>query len=182
MFYRVIAAAACVLLLAGCQQAGPALNSTVGVTAPSSLSVKAVDVPFSGVVTGEAEFDFAANPKDCVLGFTTVTTARGTASHLGLTTWISQHCLGEDSTIVDAELVLISANGDEIHATYTGSCTGPEVIGDPVTCSVDVVFSGGTGRFVNASGTAELIATVIFEGFEDLSWPGRWEWKGSIRY
>ena len=61
MLYRVAAAAACVVLLAGCQQAGPGANSP-GVTAPSSVAMKAVDVPFSGVVTGTLRFD-VENPQ-----------------------------------------------------------------------------------------------------------------------
>lgn len=181
MLYRVAAAAACVLLLAGCQQAGPGTNAP-GVTAPSSVAMKAVDVPFSGVVTGEAVFDFATNPKACASTFTTVTSAKGQASHMGLVTWESQHCLGENSEILDAELVLTAANGDKLSATYTGSCAGIAVIGEPVNCAGTLTVTGGTGRFEGATGTAEWNAAIVFQGFDDFSWPGRWEWKGTIRY
>lgn len=182
MFYRVIAVAGCAFLLAGCQQAGPGPDPVAGPTTPSSLSMKAVDVPFSGVATGDAVFDFQTNPKGCASGFTTITTARGPVSHMGLTTWQSQHCFGENETILDAELVLTAANGDEVHGTYTGSCAGTGVIGEPVICTGDAVFSGGTGRFEHASGTAEWRGAITFEGPGDPSWPGRWEWKGLIRY
>lgn len=181
MFLRIIVAA-CVLSLAGCQQAGRELDATSGVTAPSSLSMKAVDVPFAGSVTGEAVFDFAANPKGCAAGFTTITTAFGNASHMGRTTWVSQHCLGPDDTLVDSELVLTAANGDEIHVTYTGSCPALAEIGDPFTCSGHSIVTGGTGRFLEATGHLQWNATIVFEGFGDLSWPGTWEWNGTIRY
>lgn len=182
MVNRLIAAAGCVLVLAGCEQAGLKVDSIGSITAPSSLSMKAVDVPFSGVVTGEAVFDFVTNPKACASTFTTITTAKGPASHMGLTTWQSQHCVGAAGQLLDAELVLTAANGDEVHATYTGSCAGTGVIGELITCSGNILVSGGTGRFENASGTAELSGAIVFEGFGDFSWPGRWEWKGSIRY
>lgn len=181
MFYRVIAAAACVLLLAACQQS-PGPDSRPGVTSPSSLALKPIDVPFAGVSIGEAAFDFVTNPKACASGFTTVTTARGPASHMGLTVWESQHCATESHELLNAELVLIAANGDEIRGTYTGGCSALGEIGESFTCSGNAVFLGGTGRFVDASGTAAWNATVMNEGFADFSWPGRWEWKGTIRY
>jgi hypothetical protein len=55
-------------------------------------------------------------------------------------------------------------------------------IDESFTCSGNAAFSGGTGRFADASGTAEWNATVMNEGFADFAWSGRWEWRGSIRY
>jgi hypothetical protein len=190
MLYRIIAAGACVLALAGCQQSGAEQSSIASPTAPTSLSAATVErslirpaVPFSGVVTGEAAFDFA-NPRGCPSAFTTITDAKGTASHLGVTVFHSDHCVSMDNgAIVGGVLVLTAANGDEIHATYTGSSGAiPTQIGDPISVTGAIQFEGGTGRFLNASGTAVLTAEVTFEGFGDLSWAGRWEWKGSIRY
>jgi len=184
---------AVVVLAIGCSQspvapspppaAASAAASTVSAMPGGAIvpyGMKGQDVPFSGVVTGEAAFD--SNPKGCGAGFTTVTTAKGQASHMGLTSWQSQHCLSEANDFLDAELVLSAANGDKIYATYTGRCFGLPVIGESVTCSGNLVFSGGTGRFKNASGTAELSASIVFEGFTDPSWPGQWEWKGMINY
>jgi hypothetical protein len=138
------------------------------------------DVPFSGVVTGEAAFDFATNPKGCGAGFTTITTAKGQATHMGLTTWQSQHCLGTENEFLGAALTLTAANGDKIYATYTGSCPG--LVEGSGICSGHLVFTGGTGRFISASGEAVMSAAIVFEGFEDFSWPGRWEWTGKISY
>ena len=139
------------------------------------------DLPFSGVVTGEVAFD--SNPRGCAAGFTAITSAKGPASHLGLSSWYSEHCLENGSDIAGGVLVLTAANGDEVHATYTGKAGGfPPETGGPIAVTGNIVFAGGTGRFKNASGTAELSATIVFEGMLDPSWAGRWEWKGTIRY
>jgi hypothetical protein len=163
-----------------------AISSATPNTMPAEATMSSVThrraVPFSGVVTGEAVFDFATNPKGCGSTFTTITTAKGQATHMGLSTWQSQHCIGSQGEMLDAEVVLTAANGDEIFATYSGSCAAPSVLGDLVRCSAELEFSGGTGRFVNATGTAHLSATVVFEGFGDFSWPGRWAWTGTITY
>ena len=137
-------------------------------------------MPFSGVVAGEVALD--ENPRLCSAGFTAITDAKGPASHLGLTSWYSEHCLENDSDIVGGVLVLTAANGDEVHATYTGKAGGfPPALGGPIAVTGNIVFAGGTGRFKNASG-AELSATIVCEGMLDPSWAGRWEWKGTIRY
>lgn len=41
---------------------------------------------------------------------------------------------------------------------------------------------GGTGRFMGATGTVEMIGHVTFEGFQDPSWPISFVWTGSISY
>ena len=141
-----------------------------------------VAVPFAGTVTGETAFDFA-NPKGCASGFTAIGTGTGTASHIGRTTWESQHCLGPNNTFGNSELVLTAANGDEIHLTYTGSCPGEiPAVGDSFTCSGHAVVTGGTGRFLEATGHLQWDATTVFEGLEDFSWPWTGRLIGTIRY
>jgi hypothetical protein len=183
MLNRIVAVVSCGLLLAGCQQAGGAGAKLVGPTPPAT-SAMAVEVPFSGTLTGEAAYDLG-NPKSCAIGFTVVTDARGTASHLGRTTFHSEHCIvptPDGGQIVGGVLVLTAANGDELHGTYTGSFGAFPPIGDPVVVTGTWVVSGGTGLFENASGTAEMRAQVIWEGVGDPSNPGRWEWSGTLRY
>lgn len=183
MLKRTIVVVACGLLLAGCQQAGGVRAAVVGPTAPS-VSAQAADVPFAGTITGVAAFDFA-NPMGCPLGFTAVTDASGTASHLGLTAFHSAHCVlvgPGGGQLVGGVLVLTAANGDELHGSYTGSFGAFPSIGEPIVVTATWAFSGGTGRFENASGTAAMRAEVIWEGPGDPSSPGRWEWKGTLRY
>lgn len=107
------------------------------------------------------------------MGFTTITDARGTASHLGVTSMHSEHCVTEANEFAGS-LVLTAANGDEVHGTYSGDATVPGQIGDEIHVTATAVFAGGTGRFVHASGNANVTATLKFEGFDDPSWPIRW--------
>lgn len=189
MCCRVAVAAACLVVLAGCQQSGPVMNPA-GVTAPSSLAMKAVDVPFSGVVTGTLRFDLA-NPQGCAAtpltggeGATGLSNATGTASHMGTVTYHTEQCLiphqGAPTEIVGKLLVLTAANGDEIHGTFSGETRMDPVLNVPVV-NATFGFSGGTGRFEHASGTAQMAAVLTPTATVGF-YTGRWEWAGSIRY
>ena len=141
---------------------------------------QASERPFVGGAKGVAVFDFS-NPRGCAAGFTTVTDAKGTATHLGLTALHSEHCVTPTGGM-EGTMVLTDANGDEIHATYSGNSTAPGAIGEPIHVTASVVIAGGTGRFANASGQADLTASIIFEGFEKLTWPGEWDWEGVVSF
>ncbi len=136
--------------------------------------------PFTGEATGHASFD-RSNPRGCAAGFTTITDASGTATHLGKIAFHCEHCVTATGDM-SGSAVLTAANGDEVRATYTGTSTPPGQIGEPIYVISTMVIAGGTGRFANASGEAEVKATVTFEGFDKPTWPGRWEWRGTIRY
>lgn len=185
MFMRMSAVVAGALLLGGCQQAGG--DRPFSLAGPTTLPSfqKVAEVPFSGTVDGVASFD-ATNPLGCsALPFTVVTDAKGTASHLGLTTFHGEHCtvLGPSGgQIVDGILVLTAADGDQLFGTYTGSFGPLPDIGQPNNIVSTVVFSGGTGRFTDAAGNAEIKAQVLWEGPGDPSSPGHFEWKGTLRY
>jgi hypothetical protein len=185
---------ATVVLAIGCSQSpvapsqAPAATPTAAAAASGGGSATSAgtaaasaptrhDVPFSGDVTGEA--NFATNPKGCAAGFTTITDAKGQALHMGLTSWHSEHCVVNGSSIEGGELVLTAANGDQVHVAYSGSCA---LDGMTVNCTGPAVISGGTGRFEHASGTAQWSGAIAFEGFDDVSWAGRWWWKGTIVY
>jgi hypothetical protein len=65
----------------------------------------------------------------------------------------SSHCTGKDSEHepYDGRLTLTAANGDRLYAMYDY----PEIdYGDPV------IFTGGTGRFKNATGQATWVYDV----------------------
>jgi hypothetical protein len=141
---------------------------------------RASGLPFTGGAKGSVVFDFS-NPRGCAAGFTTVTDAKGTATHLGLAALHSEHCVTPTGGM-EGTMVFTAANGDAVHATYSGGSTAPGAIGEPIHVTATVVIAGGTGRFAKASGQAELTGTIVFEGFDKLTWPGEWAWEGRISY
>lgn len=79
-----------------------------------------------------------------------VSTFSGTGyeTHLGKVTWSSEHCFQMvTGTFTDARVVITSANGDKVYATYHGVMTGE------TTWTDSLVFTGGTGRFAGATGS-----------------------------
>lgn len=143
---------------------------------------------YVGFVGGEVTFDFT-NPKGCGAGFVTVMDASGWALGTGRTELESFHCyvpIGppEDNlgTVENADMVLTSHNGDEIHATYEVTVYGTAVVGDKIVAEGTMNFSGGTGRYEGATGTAYIRNVITFEGFADLEWPARLFWIGRIDY
>jgi hypothetical protein len=73
----------------------------------------------------------------------------GTISHLGKVTWKTEHCFQFPGTFGDAKLVITAADGDRLYGTYQGVMTGE------TTFVETMVITGGTGRFVGATGTVE---------------------------
>jgi hypothetical protein len=176
MCQRALAVAACVLILAGCQQASREANTPGGVTAPSAVLMKAVEVPFSGAVVGQVEFGGG-----CAAGWKAIITAEGPVSHMGRSAWRSEHCVYMGQ-VTHGELELTAANGGVLRATYTATCTTVPV-GETIVCSGPAVLLPGTGRFEDAEGTALFRGSVTNLGMSQALWPGTWELlDGSIRY
>ena len=92
----------------------------------------------------------------------------------------TEQCINPKNGIVTGKvLVLTAANGDELHGTFDGQSKPGNVAGQ-YTVAAKLTFSGGTGRFENATGTAAMTGELTqTAGF---SFSGRWEWTGSIRY
>ena len=115
----------------------------------------AADRPFKGHAEG-------------VISFTSPTTAivdmTGEATHLGRFT--RHEHLTIDGPFVFGYIIFIAANGDELYVDFFGMFVSPnDAVGT-------YVFVGGTGRFKDATGEADFIAstpdfvnlTVTFEG------------------
>jgi len=154
-----------------------------GAAASSAMAgVRGSDRPFSGSVVGMAIF-VPANPLGCPPPYSITTTAEavGTMSHLGLVTMTSSHCPLADSTVADATMTLVAANGDKLFGTYTGG-SGPPGADGYFFGHYTVTFAGGTGRFQHASGTAAITAKVLFLGFDVLDWPATWSFEGTLSY
>ena len=139
------------------------------------------DRPFTGTLAGSATF-----PLDSTCPFTgrrTWSAASGTASHLGRVTMVSTHCTPPANAIA-GQMTLTAANGDELHMTYTGTCSAPPFppVGEVITCSTDNVVVGGTGRFAGATGAMQITAHVTNAGFGVPEWPATWTWVGTLSY
>ena len=78
--------------------------------------------------------------------------ATGQATHLGRFTRTETVLIDLSNGTFTGTLVFIAANGDRLKADATGHLTSPT--GD--SAEGTYVFTGGTGRFQNASGQASF--------------------------
>jgi hypothetical protein len=93
--------------------------------------------------------------------------ATGQATHLGQFT--RHECIAIDGGAIEGSLVFVAANGDRLRASVSGGFIGVGVAAGTYT------FTGGSGRFANATGEVNFIAvldglefTVVFDG--DISY------------
>jgi hypothetical protein len=127
--------------------------------APSALGAAGgTDRPLHGTVSG-------------TFGTTFVTPSTGTFSgggsgnlaHLGEVTMTMEgtFSVSEFEATLNGTITFVSANGDELTGTFTGSLalvTGQVGIGGPI--------AGGTGRFEDASGSFDALGSVYVDTFE----------------
>jgi len=94
-------------------------------------------------------------PSDWLISFE----GSGHATHLGRLSWSSSHCTQFDlatgtGTFSDGHLRYVAANGDFLDADYGDGGFSP--MSPTMVCFFDVwTITGGTGRFVGASGSGE---------------------------
>ena len=79
--------------------------------------------------------------------------ATGKATHLGKFTREESVVLHADGT-VEGSLVFIAANGDRLYADVAGGFISP------TTAVGTYTFTGGTGRFADASGAADWVGVT----------------------
>ncbi|HSB39014.1 MAG TPA: hypothetical protein VLD13_08000 [Gaiellaceae bacterium] len=130
-----------------------AVVTALALAAVALSAAGGTDRPFTGSAVGSA--DFLPDPS-CPLGFRSVADVSGTASHLGLVRFSSNHCFALPNLLTQGQGTLVAANGDELYVTYAGSCNPP----DFATCVTDTVVVGGTGRFANATGEFQVTAVI----------------------
>jgi hypothetical protein len=129
----------------------------------------------SGSLEGWAQL-FLDEDSVCWPGPTTITTATGNLSHLGLVAAHFSHCPSPpDSGLptTHGSLTLIAANGDQLWGTYEDADGLPPFV---------VNFRNGTGRFKKAEGTANLdwAIEIPTDFFQPFPWWATIE--GSISY
>jgi len=107
-------------------------------------------VPFRG--WDEGSFHVAGTCGDGGVLFEATTYGR--ASHVGAFRMEASECdvpSPSGYSVTDGQFTIYAANGDTLTATYQGSGTGT---GDSFSYTIVEEFTGGTGRFEGASGSA----------------------------
>ncbi|MEN8234879.1 MAG: hypothetical protein ABFR89_08175 [Actinomycetota bacterium] len=119
--------------------------------------------PFKMEWSGPFEIVPDANWCEGLTGYVGVllTITEGKATHMGSTTGWGKHCshLGTGD-LTGGNAVIVAANGDELHFTYTGKITPLSL----TTVRIDAtqVVDGGTGRFSSATGVAKSVCHATF--------------------
>ena len=97
-------------------------------------------------------------------------TGAGRATHLGSFTRLSSVVIHLGNGSAEGTVVFTAANSDQLFADFEGTPTSPTTLGGTYT------FTGGTGRFSDASGVAEFVG-VTFDGIHIAI-----EFEGTIHY
>ena len=168
-----------------------ASSSVLGVTtlaSPSVLPAGNATKQSQGVprhVTGVADgrFDFTNMWGPEWWQFYSDSDAKGTLSHLGLTRIHTRHVPNlVTGAVAQGEFTLVAANGDEIHGTYAGAATYDPDRADLLHGVATFVITGGTGRFLRATGSIEA---RFLETLDDPSWASAkvtWSFDGTVNY
>ncbi|MFG0336031.1 MAG: hypothetical protein ACF8TS_21945 [Maioricimonas sp. JB049] len=134
-----------------------ALALTFATAATSYAGKGGTNRPFKGHATGVATF---LSPFEAIIDYT------GKATHLGKFTRREYLVINEDGFTFQGTMTFVAANGDELDLDFEGMFISPnDAIGT-------YTFTGGTGRFEDATGTATFEAytpdfvdvEVTFEG------------------
>jgi len=143
------------LAMAGC---GREVPTTARADGPALARVATATA--SRPLTGRCETSFDPPPFPLPPVLRQVDTGICQLSHLGRATIYSvQDIQFATGTQVSVELTFTAANGDVLRATNVGTSApgGPGVTFQGVT-----TFTGGTGRFANATGEARIAGTANF--------------------
>ncbi len=128
----------------------------------AAITVYAEMVPFKGTMVGEA------GPGDLPCYVPRTMELSGQVTHLGKSTFSGAHCFvlqdivnwqqpGDMVRFVDGEGTWTAANGDELDADYWGEffpTSHPYYTPAEGPLTVEMVITGGTGRFDGAEGAA----------------------------
>jgi hypothetical protein len=116
----------------------------------TALSTKADNqVPFQGNAEG-ATVSVTPDPAGVVL----TVLAEGNATSLGKFSREEVLLFNPLTGILTGTIVFTAASGDELHGTVQGGFVSP------TTATGTYTFTGGTGRFANATGGADFVVTT----------------------
>jgi hypothetical protein len=128
----------------------------VGAMAIAPPVAAAEKLPFKAMLTGNAHLSPTDNP--AVLR--NDETGEGEATHLGHFTWadveFADFAAIPGGVSVVATFTMTAANGDELYGQFTS--VGYFADAETLVIHGDYEFTGGTGRFADASGSGEIDA------------------------
>jgi len=159
-----------VVFVAGCDQTGNApVGPGIGMQPQRSAAEQMV--PFH---TSSYTFHTTAvaPATDCNTGERRVYLAgEGTATHLGRYTADLSFCSRPNGVLYNGRGTFVAANGDLLRFVFNG--TSSFVAPNSLPFTSFATFTGGTGRFEDASGDATVAGTVnTTTGAGDGSWDG----------
>ena len=135
------------------------MSVALGFGAFTLSPAKAEDLPFKAMLTGNAHL----SPTDDPSVLRNDETGDGEATHLGHFTWadveFADFAAIPGGVSVVATFTMTAANGDELY----GAFTSVGFFADPQTLVIqgEFEFTGGTGRFADATGSGEIEAIAF---------------------
>ncbi len=145
--------------LVGCDQNAPLESSATDFGTAARSGVKLVPWKESYAASGTISPGAACPSPQLLVSLA----GGGTATHVGRYTIVNSHCVDPATgALTGGTFVKTAANGDRIFGTYTGSSA---VIQPPAPIAIfgitgTLTFTGGTGRFTGATGTATMNGTL----------------------
>jgi len=137
---------------------------------PAALACKkTTDRPFNATLRGEAHWEYPGHFRSKCATVTTVTESVGRVNGMGRVSSFWSHCPNEDSKHEpnDGRVTFVFANGDKLNGRYDYPAIDD---GSPIR------FTGGTGQFARASGSA----TVTYDVVPVLVDEDRWSEVGCV--
>lgn len=145
------------VLTSACVDGGDSLLTSPRVPAAAHLAAGPVERPYGGSCSTTFTF---LSPTRLQMEYTCQ------LRHLGRTTAVATQDLsfGPGGIVITNSTVYTAANGDMLHARFAG--TGTMQPGSPgvVAFTGTETYSGGTGRFAKAAGSAVLTGTATISG------------------
>lgn len=153
----------------------------LGWLAPSAAAGPATR-PFK--VSLAAELTFPEDPSCTAVGLRTHSEATGTATHLGRTLMVGDHCTPPGEEWGPDYTTLTAADGSQLFLTSSGTAQPPVPGTEGSTYFGEGEFevTGGTGRFEGATGEGDMTLFYVFAGFEEPVWPAGFVYEGSVTY
>jgi hypothetical protein len=150
--------------------------AVAAITAPTFALAGPTNVPLKMSAVTQEQTGYTPN---CPSKFGGTTTGTGKSTHLGKISFTASDCVTpmEDHFTFKGKLTITAANGDKITGDYSGSFIPLNT--PPIYSLSDAKFeiTGGTGRFSNASGSADL------QGSQNIqTGKGKIEADGTISY